>query len=69
MKNFKQLLNRILKENEGAIANSVSSGGIYGVRGNPDETIVHQMAHLKRMKKEKKKKPVFLRIATSNDPY
>lgn len=69
MKTFKEIL-KTIKENEGSVpVNSVSAGGIYGVRGNPDETIVHQMAHLKRMKKEKKKKPVFLRIATSNDPY
>jgi len=69
MKKFKDILKRIV-ENEGAIANSVSSGGVYGVRGNPDETIIHQAAHLARMRKEKKKKkPVYLRIATSQDPY
>jgi hypothetical protein len=56
--------------NEDMIANSVSGGGIVGVRGNPDETIVNQMAHLKRMKKlKRRKKPTYLRIGTSNDPY
>jgi len=69
MKTFKEII-KVIKENEMAVpANSVSGQGIYGVRGNPDETIVHQMAHLERMKKQKKKKPVFLRIATTNDPY
>jgi hypothetical protein len=64
MKTFKELLNTILEDNGGAApaasgtpANSVSGGGIYGVRGNPDETIVHQAAHLKRMKEEDKNKP------------
>jgi hypothetical protein len=52
------------------IANSVSGGGIDGARGNPDETIVNQMAHLKRMKKlKRRKKSIYLRIGTSNDPY
>jgi hypothetical protein len=32
--------------NEEMIANSVSGGEIYGVRGNPDETVVNQLAHL-----------------------
>ena len=53
------------------MANSVSAGGIYGARGNPDETIVNQMAHLKRMKslKKKVKKKFYLKIGTSQDPY
>lgn len=64
MKTFKELLEIISEDNGGAApaasgapANSVSGGGIYGVRGNPDETIVHQAAHLKRMKEENKNKP------------
>lgn len=56
---------------EAIVANSVSAGGIYGARGNPDETIVNQMAHLKRMKslKKKVKKKFYLKIGTSQDPY
>jgi len=56
--------------NEDMIANSVSGGGIDGVRGNPDETIVNQIAHLKRIKKlQRRKKPIYINVGTSNDPY
>jgi hypothetical protein len=41
--------------NEEMIANSVGAGGVYGARGNTDETIVNQMAHLKRMGRIKKR--------------
>ena len=55
----------ILLNEDAVIANSVSSGGIYGARGNPDETIVNQMAHLKRMKLMKRiKKALYLPIGT-----
>jgi len=61
MKNFKDLL-KILSEENGAApaapANSVSGGGIYGVRGNPDEAVVNQAAHLKRVKQEEQKKKI-----------
>jgi hypothetical protein len=65
MKTFRELLNIISEDNGGGAApaasgtpaNSVSAGGVYGARGNPDETIVHQAAHLKRMKEEDKNKP------------
>jgi hypothetical protein len=51
--------------NEEMIANSVSAGGVYGARGNPDETIVNQIAHLKRMKLMKRsKKPVYFEVGT-----
>lgn len=49
--------------NEEMIANSVSAGGIDGARGNPDETLVNQIAHLKRMKLLKRsKKPVYFNV-------
>jgi len=48
---------------EAIVANSVSAGGIYGARGNPDETIVNQIAHLKRMKLlKRKKRPVYFNV-------
>ena len=59
MKTFKKILQTILEDNGGGAvggtpANSVSGGGIYGVRGNPDETVVNQAAHVKRVKEEEK---------------
>lgn len=55
---------------EDMIANSVSAGGIVGVRGNPDETIVNQIAHLRKMKKlQRRKKPIYINVGTTNDPY
>jgi hypothetical protein len=55
-------MNLMLQE-EAIVANSVGAGGIYGVRGNPDETIVNQMAHLKRMRLMKRnKKPVYFSV-------
>jgi hypothetical protein len=51
--------------NEEMIANSVSSGGVYGARGNPDETLVNQIAHLKRMKLMKRKsKPTYFSVGS-----
>lgn len=51
---------------EEAIVNSVSSGGIYGVRGNPDETVVNQVLYLRNMRKNKNKKPVYFPIGKKN---
>jgi len=74
MKKFKDLLQIIAEENGGAaapVANSVSGGGIDGARGNPDETIIHQAAHLKRMKEENKGKKtprkLFITVGSSED--
>lgn len=56
--------------NEDMIANSVSSGGIVGVRGIPDETIVNQMAHLKRMKKlKRRKRAIYFDIGDKDASY
>lgn len=71
MKNFKELL-QIISEDNGAAAaappaNSVSGGGVYGVRGNPDEAVVNQAAHLRRVKKEQKTKiPRKMIVAATN---
>jgi len=53
----------ILLQEDSMISNSVSAGGIYGARGNTDETIINQIAHLKRMKLlKRRKKPLFINI-------
>lgn len=60
--NIDETLDSLITE-DAVIANSVSSGGIYGVRGNTDETIVNQMAHLKRMKLlRKRKRPLYINV-------
>lgn len=65
--NIDECLSELINEE---VTNSVSSGGIYGVRGNPDETIVNQAAYLKKVKKQRKKRrTTYFNIGQLDDPY
>lgn len=60
--NIDESLESLLNE-DAMIANSVGAGGVYGARGNTDETIINQIAHLKRMKlMRRRRKPLFINI-------
>ena len=67
--NIDTALDELLLE-DGIITNSISGGGVDAVRGNPDETIIHQMAYLKKMNRVKKRwttKSLYIPINNKED--